>query len=253
MIGKSFYINENGASIHCKIYCNDLKAVKRLVVYGHGFGGHKDNKAAERFAAKATSKFKNVGVVTFNLPCHGDDVRKTLILSDCNLYISTVLEYIKKRYGSPEIYGYATSFGGYLFLKYIAENGNPFKRLALRCPAIDMYNVLQSAIMSDEDQKAICHNKPVSVGFDRKIKINRAFLDDLKNNDIRNNDYSGYCGDILIIHGNKDEVVPVEWSREFADNNLLEFSEADNADHRFIDPLIMDNTIRDILIFLFEV
>ena len=83
MIDKNFYINESGASIHCKLYCNDMKSVKQIVLYGHGFGGHKDNKAAEKFAKKATAKFKDFGVVTFNLPCHGDDVRKTLILNDC--------------------------------------------------------------------------------------------------------------------------------------------------------------------------
>ena len=206
MTEKNFYINESGASIHCKLYCNDMKSVKQIVLYGHGFGGHKDNKAAEKFAKKATAKFKDFGVVTFNLPCHGDDVRKTLILNDCFEYIGIVLNYLKEKFETDEIFGYATSFGGYLFLKYIADNGNPFKKLALRCPAINMYSVITATIMSDKDQKAILHNKPVSVGFDKKIKINMDFLNDLKASDIREYDYSDYCDDILIIHGTKDEV-----------------------------------------------
>ncbi|HCA05350.1 MAG TPA: alpha/beta hydrolase [Ruminococcaceae bacterium] len=250
MLNKNFYVNENGASIHCKIYYNDLKKLNSIVLYGHGFGGHKDNKAAERFAVKATSKHKNSGVVTFNLPCHGDDVRKTLILSDCNDYIKLVLEHIKTKLGVKNIYGYATSFGGYLYLKYIAENGNPFKKLVLRCPAINMYGVINSSIMSDSDRKLLAHNKPVSVGFDKKIKINSQFLKDLKNSDINKYDYSDYCDDILIMHGTKDEIVPIEASAEFAENNFLEFAAVENADHRFTDPLIMDNTIRDILNFL---
>ncbi|MED9970062.1 MAG: prolyl oligopeptidase family serine peptidase [Ruminococcus sp.] len=246
---KNFYVNESGASIHCKIYCSDIKNLKRVVLYGHGFGGHKDNKAAERFAKKATAKRKDLGVVTFNLPCHGDDVRKTLVLSDCGEYITLVLNHIKTRFKVSEIYGYATSFGGYLFLKYISENGNPFKKLALRCPAIDMYSVITASIMTENDKKALLHNKPVSVGFDKKIKINKAFIDDLKAYDIRKYDYSDRCDDILIIHGTKDEVVPIESSKEFADNNFIDFIAVENADHRFVDPLLMDNAIRDIIVF----
>ena len=249
MIDKNFYINESGASIHCKLYCNDIKSVKQIVLYGHGFGGHKDNKAAEKFAKKATAKFNDFGVVTFNLPCHGDDVRKTLILNDCFEYIGIVLNYLKEKFETDEIFGYATSFGGYLFLKYIADNGNPFKKLALRCPAINMYSVITATIMSDKDQKAILHNKPVSVGFDKKIKINMDFLNDLKASDIREYDYSDYCDDILIIHGTKDEVVPFESSKEFSEKNFLEFISIENADHRFINPLLMDSAIKYILDF----
>ena len=127
MTEKNFYINESGASIHCKLYCNDMKSVKQIVLYGHGFGGHKDNKAAEKFAKKATAKFKDFGVVTFNLPCHGDDVRKTLILNDCFEYIGIVLNYLKEKFETDEIFGYATSFGGYLFLKYIADNAKSLR------------------------------------------------------------------------------------------------------------------------------
>lgn len=249
MTEKVFYINDSGASIHCNLYCTDIKNLERVVLYGHGFGGHKDNKAAERFAKKATAKHKNMGVVTFNLPCHGDDVRKTLILSDCGEYISLVLKYIRSKFNVSEIYGYATSFGGYLLLKYIADNGNPFKKLALRCPAIDMHSVISNSIMTDSDKKALAHNKPVSVGFDKKIKINKTFIDDLKASDIRKYDYSDYCDDILIIHGTKDEVVPFESSKEFAENNFIDFIAADNADHRFVDPLLMDNAIKDIIVF----
>ena len=60
---KYTYINENGCSIHCKIYYNDLHAVKRVVICLHGFTGHMDNKAVERFADCVLKRNKDVAVL----------------------------------------------------------------------------------------------------------------------------------------------------------------------------------------------
>ena len=74
MTTKYFCINAEKHSIHCKIYLDDPKAIGTVVVFGHGFGGHKDNRAAEKFAARVLEKNKGAAVITFNWPCHGDDV-----------------------------------------------------------------------------------------------------------------------------------------------------------------------------------
>ena len=47
----------------------------------------------------------------------------------------------------------------------------------------------------------------------------------------------------------KDEVVPFEDSRMFADNNLIEFIPVEGADHRFQDPKKMDAAIKHIQTF----
>ena len=36
---KLFDINESGYSVRCKLYCSNVNAVKRVVIFGHGFGG----------------------------------------------------------------------------------------------------------------------------------------------------------------------------------------------------------------------
>lgn len=246
---KYFDINESGFSVRCKLYCSNVHDIRRAVIFGHGFGGHKDNKAAEKFAGKLISKHKDMCVVTFNWPCHGDDARKNLLLSECDTYLSLVIEYVKRVFGAEEIYAYATSFGGFLFLKYIAEHGNPFKKIALRCPAITIYDSLIHRIMSQDDYDKILKGKPALVGFDRKIKISKPFLDDLAAADIRKYDYTDYADDILILHGNKDEIIPFDVSAEFADENVIEFIPMQNGDHRFTDPKIMDLTIHNIIEF----
>ena len=57
---KYFNINTAGNSIRCKLYFADLKAVKRVVLCVHGFTGHKDNKAVERFADYVLKKHRDV-------------------------------------------------------------------------------------------------------------------------------------------------------------------------------------------------
>ena len=38
-----FSINEEGVSIRSKFYGTDARTYKRIVIFSHGFGGHKDN------------------------------------------------------------------------------------------------------------------------------------------------------------------------------------------------------------------
>ncbi len=180
-----FEINEHGHNIRCKIYCRDLKSIGRVVVFGHGFGGHKDNSAAEKFAERMISKYKNTAMITFNWPGHGDDVKKNLRLADCKEYLSLVIEHIRQKYTTDEIYAYATSFGGYLVLNYIQERGNPFRKIALRCPAVNMYDVMMQTIASHEEAELLKKGKPVLVGFDRKVPVGPALLAELKEQDIR--------------------------------------------------------------------
>lgn len=252
MTARYFEINENGHNIRCKLYCADPRAIRKIVVFGHGFGGHKDNGAAERFAEWMVSKYKGTAMVTFNWPCHGDDVKKKLSLADCGAYLELVVAYLKHRYETEDLYAYATSFGGYLVLKYLAENGNPFRKVALRCPAVNMYEVLTRAIMDADALDKLQKGREVPVGFDRKIPVNPRFLEELQEKDIRAWEYLDYAEDILVLHGTADEIVPFGAAEAFCENQLIEFIPVDGADHRFRNPQKMDQAIKEILDFFFR-
>lgn len=236
MQSRYYEINERGSNVRCKIYFRDKPFAEKAVVFCTGFAGHKDNGAAHGFAEKLISKRKDVCVVVFNWPAHGDDVKKKLSLNDCMTYLDLVIEDLPVRCGVRDLYCYATSFGGYLVLKYISEHADPFLRIALRCPAVDMYDVLTKAIMKSDDWDRLQKGKDVQTGFDRKITVTRAFLDELKENDLRERDFLEKSERILILQGTADEVVPYESSRRFADDNLIEFIPVDKADHRFQNP-----------------
>lgn len=244
-----FQINDAGLNIRAKLYTEGRDYVHTLVICGHGFGGHKDNRAAERFAKHVTDKNHGVAALTFNWPCHGDDVRKLLRLNDCDAYLSAVLAWARSRYPSAALFGYATSFGGYLFLKYISEHGDPFEKAALRCPAVPMYSVMTSSIMTADDLERIRKGKPALVGFDRKVALDRVFLDEIREADVATRDYLPYADELLILHGTKDEIVPFDTVKAFADDNVIDFEPVENADHRFQSPEKMDFAIAKICAF----
>ena len=248
MKSREYTVSRSGYNVSCKLYHNDAKAVPALVLFGHGFGGHKDNKAAEKFAQRTLDKL-HMPTLTCSWPCHGDDVRKKLRLEDCDGYLTAVLEDVRERYGSPRLYAYATSFGGFLFLKYISEHGSPFVKIALRCPAVDLYRVQTERIMSPEELERVEKGKEVAVGFDRKIALDKAYLDQIRAVDLLSRDFTPYMDDILILHGTRDEIVPMDTVQRFADDQLIEFVPIDNADHRFQDPRAMDEAIKAILDF----
>ena len=244
-----FTVNAEGCSIRCKLYSDERDGVQKVILFGHGFGGHKDNKAAERFALRVLEKNRGVAIVTFDWPCHGDDVRKTLRLEDCDAYLRLVLDHLRERFGTPELYAYATSFGGYLFLKYISEHGSPFVKTALRCPAVNMYELLSAVIMHEDELERVRKGKTVPVGFDRKIAVDRVLLDSLREADLRQRSFLDYADDLLILHGEKDELIPIAVVRAFAEDNVIEFEAVEGADHRFQNPASMGRAIALILAF----
>lgn len=242
-----FEINAAPHNIRCKLYCENLRRAPALVIFVHGFGGHKDNGAAEKFARKLMAKWPGAGMITFNLPCHGDDVKKKLNLSDCLTYLDLVVDYARKNCPQAALFCYATSFGGYLTLSYLARFRNPFRAVALRCPAVNMHQVLTRAIIGREEQALLEKGKEAQVGFDRKIPVSPDFLEALRENDVRKLDYSALGETMLILQGTKDEIVNYDDVLEFSLEQNLELREIQDADHRFRHPGTLELAHKEIL------
>ena len=84
------------------------------------------------------------------------------------------------------------------------------------------------------------------------VELTKDFLEALKANDIRSRDFLDYADDILILHGTKDEVVPMESSKTFAEDQVIEFIPVENADHRFQNPAHMDLANKYVMDFFFS-
>ena len=247
-VEKYFDINEAGASVRCKLYCTDARSIERVIVCCHGFGGSKDSRGIQMFAQRAVTKRKGTAVVTFDWPCHGNDGRKNLLLEDCDLYLGIVCNYAREALGAEELYAYGTSFGGYLLLKYLSEHENPFRKVALRCPAVDMYDALMGII--DEDKRSkLAAGKTVLVGFDREVKVSSALLDGLRSADLRQRSFFDCADDLMVVHGTADEIVDYSSSVTFCDDNVIPLVTVEGADHIFHDPKKMDMAIARIIDF----
>ena len=229
---KNFDINQQGYSIRCKLLINDndkqTRTFDNVVIVTHGFGSHKDTAGTVHFAEHLTSKYKNYAVIAFDWPCHGADARKKLSLPECMNYLTWVVDYAKTELQAKHIYNYSTSFGAYITLRYLIEKGNPFQKIALRSPGVNMYESMSNHV-SDEGFAKLKKGKEIQVGFERKMKIDQAFMDDLKSFDVRDHEYFDFADDILILHGTKDEMIPIDLVREFAENNVIEFFHDDKA------------------------
>lgn len=247
---KNFDINEQGGSIRCKLfYDKDPHSAENVVLILHGFGSSKELKSNSKFGERLTAKYKNYAAIAFDLPAHGADARKKLTLAECLNYVQIVVDYAKAKLQAQNLFIYATSFGGYLALKYIAEKGNPFSKIALRAPAVQMQQTLLSN-MTEEERSKITKGREVLLGFERKMKIGKDFLDELEQGNIAQNDYLDFADNILLIHGTADEMVNIETSQAFADNNVIELIAVEGADHPFSNPKHMDLAIGKVVEFL---
>ncbi len=235
MKSKYFNLQEEKHNIKSKLYTQDDGATDNIVIFCHGFAGHKDSKAAERLANKLVSKNKNFALLAFDFPCHGDDVKKKLSLSDCITYFSIVIDKAKTTLGAASLFVNATSFGAFLVLKYISENENPFKKIVLRSPAVDMYKVMSSTLITDEISEKLKKGRAVAVGFDRKVNIDQQFLDDLQNTNLLERDFMDFADNMLIIHGTADELAPFSDAKFLSEENVIDFIPVEGADHRYKD------------------
>ena len=132
-------------------------------------------------------------------------------------------------------------------MQYLARYGNPFRSLALRSPAIPMYDSLTRRVLTERELAQLQKGKPALVGFDRKVKLTPDFLAELRAADLNAPDFRPFSDSIVILHGTKDELIPFDAVREFAERNEIPFFPVEGADHRFSDPKRMDEAIEIIL------
>ncbi len=92
-------------------------------------------------------------------------------------------------------------------------------------------------------------NRPTPVGFDRKVMIDMDFLKDLENYDVRQQNFWDFADDLFVLHGSKDEIVDPKIVRDFCEENIIEYLEIENADHRFMNQTYMDLATKKVLEF----
>jgi hypothetical protein len=246
---KYFEIDSSAGKIKCKFYINNPENIDTVILSSHGFCGSKESDTTKALFETLPNELDNVSVLTFDWPCHGEDENQVLDLDKCDTYITAIIDYIKNNLGIDKIYSQATSFGGYLVLKYITEHENPFEKIALRCPAINMLQALETNILTQDELNKLLNNENLDYGYGRQLTLTKAFLDSLAENDILNRDFTVDADKLLIMHGTSDEIIDFNTDQEFCNKNGIPFIPIAMADHRFQGPGQMEECLSKIFDF----
>lgn len=189
---------------------NDMKG---MVLGIHGFGSSGRGKTLMQLGSEL--RLQGYGLLTFDLPSHG--INKSNVLSsldECIEAVDNAVSYAKS-FGKP-LSVFATSFGAYLTLLYMAKNKYEFERIVLRAPAVYMDEVFcglldERAYSKDSDVWQMGHD-------DYPIFVEKQFLSQLEKNRLENFDFPS-CA-TLVIQGQQDNVVDWKKNAVFFDNKF---------------------------------
>ena len=197
----------------------------------HGFAGDKESSVVD--AIGLSLQKDHITTIAFDLPCHGEDQTKgSFSLERCREYLVDVVEQISK-YKMP-INIFATSFGAYLYLRFLAEKQD-FKNVILRSPAVDMHNIIFKIIKEHDYSVEDLKTKTLNLGYGRELLIDKQFVASLKLPQIskQNSNF------INIIQGKKDELIDCEFNERYFEKyfpNNHRFHYFAQADHRYKNP-----------------
>lgn len=199
--------------IKVKVFMPEGEAKTEIFIICHGFGSAKDGRSTEIMAHKLNEN--NFIAVSFDFPGHGESKEpiEKLTVENCISYINEVLEYVKNEFKNHEISILSTSFGAYVTInKLVKDEKNEFKNIVLRCPAIDMKNILINTLIKGNAEMFKAEGK-IKGGFDGKKELKYSFYEDLCEHDILK--IYNKKEKMLIIQGVEDDIAPIKDTYEF--------------------------------------
>lgn len=225
----------NFRNLNIKFFEPENGAIERYVIALHGFAGSMESWAISALAEHLTQY--GTAVLTFNYAGHGNDTQDSLFSVECcKNDFRSMTEYAKKAYPVAQWTGvFATSFGGFLTLNLLNEIPDSV-RIVLRAPAVNMPEVFARIVDSEGcGMEAYRQSGSVTLGYEHKLDVPYAFYQELLENDVFRQDFDR---EMLLIHGDCDDVVLPEDTRAFCSRNpKIIRKEIPGADHRFLESL----------------
>ncbi len=227
----NIYNKKENYNIKAKIFYEDSsKKSDKFFIFCHGFCSGKESNSV-KLVANMLLKF-GIFSISFDFPGHMDSVQGTdkLKVDICVSYINSVIEYVKKKFGSDiKISFYAISFGAYILLNKLIGDISYYDNIVLRSPAINMADILVKSLLKDSfEQYKKCGK--AKAGYGGKIEIPYSFYEDL----VKHNLYNDYKEKrkILILQGEQDDTAPIEDTYRFMQNKQeIELIEMKNVKH----------------------
>ena len=229
---RRFILKDNGLRIPCVLEEPEYCTVRRCVIGVHGFCGSKDSKILEDIAEEMG--LFGAATLRFDFPAHGDSpvTDWELSLQRCQDTLEAVVRWAKKAYPYVDMGIFATGFGAFVTLvalddlREIQEN----LKLVLQTPDLNMANTLLSMTQMTEEAFQRAGRVVIGATAKRAVEVPYSFYEDLQKQMV----YYNYHMPMLLLHGELDEVVPMEYLDPFRRfNTRSKLVVIPGADHQF--------------------
>lgn len=229
---RSFVLEANGLQIPCISTEPEFGSVRRCLIGVHGFCGSKNSPILVDLAEEMG--IFGAAAIRFDLPAHGDSPVTDwgLSLGKCVDTILAVAQWVQQQYPGAELCIFATGFGAYVTLVALDElkqMGEKLK-LVLQTPDLHMAQSLLSMAQMTEEELHKVGRVTIGATAKRAVEVPYSFYQELQTNLV----YYNYRIPMLLLHGELDEVVPLNYLEPFRRFNTRScLVTIPGADHQF--------------------
>lgn len=208
--------------------------MKQVVLLCHGFGSSKDEPTtyalAERLAAA------DIGLLACDWPGHGQSPVNGayLTVENCLNDLATLEQYARQCLPQAEILYFASSYGAYVTLIYLATRPHLGQRAVLRCAAVDMPGLFfantkpeQFRELAEQGSLLVDHPCPMLLMPEYYGGLARHDLFQLCRPDM---------AELLFIHGERDRIALLEHAQRYCREFGAELQVIPGAGHNFLEP-----------------
>ena len=213
--------------IKCKLFAPEDGEIKQIIVGVHGFAGDKDSSMLKRLATACD----NTALLCFDFPAHGKspEAEESFTVKNCKADLLHVCNFARDHYPCAAKAIFATSFGGYVALHCLCELSDFVP--VLRAPAITMADILVDNVLKVKASD-FSNAGHIICGFERKIDLPFSFYTEMRELPSLLREFPNK--EMLVIHGDRDDIVPPPVICEFAEKNpSVTLKIIEGADHRF--------------------
>lgn len=229
---RSFILEANDLQIPCVVTEPDYGGIRRCVIGVHGFCGSKDSNVLVDMAEEL-SLFGSA-VVRFDFPAHGDSpvTDWELSLERCTDTLQAVARWAGETYPDADMGIFATGFGAFVTLVSLEKLERILGRVKLVLQTPDLHMARSLLKMAEMTAQELHKAGRVTIGktMKRPVEVPYSFYEDLRRNMV----CSSFHVPMLLLHGELDEVVPLDNVSNFRRaNERARLVVIPGADHQF--------------------
>ena len=232
-----------------------------VVIMVHGFTSSKECPTGQLLLRRMPEA--GIGVVLYDQPGHGEEEAKEepFRIENCMDSLAAVEKYVRTNWPEKEVFYFASSYGAYLTGLYLGRREHSGTRLLMRSGAVIMPWLFLGAPGSDPDPatlKELDEKGYLMLGMPgtKQIKVPRGMFEDMM---LPENDLFGNFGEsdhgntrVAMVHGEKDQVVPVQFARQFAEKYHLPITVFEGQGHSLSDDPACPDKVADLAIEFFR-